>query len=113
MIGSDFASANVDGITIVRGDWSYTNLRNANLSKQSLRGVVFVEADLSQCKLEKADLRDADLTRARLGNALLKGADLRGAVLGGIDFKSLDMKDVRIDAIQAVDFARSYGAKIQ
>ena len=66
-----------------------------------------------QCKLEKADLRNADLTRARLGNALLKGADLRGAVLGGIDFKSLDMKDVRIDVIQAVDFARSYGAKIQ
>ena len=77
MIGSDFASANLDGITIVRGDWSYTNLRYANLTKQSLRGIVFVEADLSQCKLEKADLRDADLTRARLGMRCSKGRPQR------------------------------------
>ena len=53
MTGSDFEEANLDGITIISGDWSYTNLRFANLSKQMLKGIRLVEADLYECNLEK------------------------------------------------------------
>ena len=102
----------MDGVTIEKGDWSCTSLRQANLSKQSMRGVRFVEADLYDCNLEKCDLRDADLSRAQLSRVRLHGADLRGAVMDGVNFKSFDVKGARMDAGQAVAFLRSYGAKV-
>lgn len=112
MIGSDFNEASLDGITIAGGDWSYTNLRFANLSKQAMRGIRLVEADLYSCNLEKADLRDADLTRARMGKSRMQGADLRGALMDGVDFMSLDIKGARMDAHQGAAFLRAYGAKV-
>ena len=92
MTGSDFEEANLDGITIISGDWSYTNLRFANLSKQILKGIRLIEADLYECNLEKADLREADLTGAQLGKAKLSGANLKGAIVDRIDFTSFDLK---------------------
>lgn len=85
MTGSDFAGAYLDGITIQGGEWSYTNLRQANLSKQALKGIRLIEADLTECNLQKADLREADLSGAKLFKAVLKGADLRGAKMDRID----------------------------
>ncbi|MDQ0919561.1 pentapeptide repeat-containing protein [Paenibacillus sp. V4I5] len=84
MTGSDFAGVQMDGVTLVQGDWSYTNLRQARLAKQVMRGVRFFGADLSNANLEKADLRDCDLTSAIFGKANLQGADLRGANMDGI-----------------------------
>jgi fluoroquinolone resistance protein len=112
MTGSDFSGAQMDGISLLQGDWSYTNLRHTKLTKQDLRGVRFYEADLSDANLEKADLRDCDLTRVTLSRAKLKGADLRGANLEGIDLKTLDVKGTRMDSLQAIMFLRSYGARI-
>ena len=112
MTGSDFAGAQMDGVSLVKGDWSYTNLRHTRLGKQDLRGIRFFEADLSECDLTKADLRDCDLTRVSMSRVKLEGADLRGAILEGIDLKSLDFKKVRIDREQAVLIARSLGAKV-
>jgi fluoroquinolone resistance protein len=102
----------VDGITIDGGDWSYTNLRHANLSKQDLRGVRFFEADFTDTDLTKADLRDCNLERVSLSRAKLAGADLRGANLEGVGLKSLDVKGARMDREQSVLFMRSYGAKV-
>lgn len=113
MVGSDFAGTQLGGVTISGGDWSYTNLRNADLSKQNLRGIRFCEADLYGCNLEKADLRNVDLTRCQMGKVRLQQADLRGATMSGVDFTSVDIKGVRIDMNLAVEFARSYGAKIE
>jgi uncharacterized protein YjbI with pentapeptide repeats len=112
MTGSDFSDAQLDGITLVKGDWSYTNLRHTRLGKQDLRGIRFFEADLAESDLSKADLRDCDLTRVSMSKVKLQGADLRGAILDGIDLKSLDLKGVRMDREQAVLIARSYGAKV-
>lgn len=77
------------------GDWSYTNLRHTNLSRQDLRGIRFTEADLMGCNLQKSDLRGADLSRVQLSQCKLKGADLRDAIVEGIDLKSLDLQGVR------------------
>lgn len=112
MTGSDFSGAQMDGVTLIQGDWSYTNLRHTKLGKQDLRGIRFYETDFSDTDLGKADLRDCDMTRATLSRAKLMGADLRGANLEGIDLKSLDVKGARIDTEQAVLFMRSYGAKV-
>lgn len=112
MVGTDFTNVLWDGITINGGDWSYTNLRHANFTRQDLRSVRFMEADLTESKLEKADLRGADLTRTNLTKTKLAGADLRGADMSGVNFKALDLAKVRIDMFQAVAFAKAYGAKI-
>ncbi|SEN95816.1 pentapeptide repeat-containing protein [Paenibacillus sp. OV219] len=112
MTGSDFSSATMDGISIIKGDWSYTNLRHSKLVRQDLRGVKFHEADLSGANLEKADLRDCDLTMAILANAKLHGADVRGAKMEGVDFKSLTVTGMRMDREQTVLFTLAYGAKV-
>ena len=92
MTGSDFSNSNMDGITILLGDWSYTNLRHTRLARQDLRGVRFYEADFSEANLEKTDLRKCDLTRATLSKAKLQGADIRGAKMDGVDFKTFALK---------------------
>lgn len=114
LVGSAFETAQLAGlgITIIGGDWSYTNLRRLVLKGLDLHRVKFVEADLSECSLEKSDLREADLSRANLTRARLAGADLRGAILEGVDLKNLDLNGVSIDLSLAVAFARSHGAVV-
>ncbi len=112
MTGSDFSGAQMDGISMIGGDWSYTNLRHIKLGKQDLRGIRFHEVDFSDTDLGKADLRDCDMSRATLTRTKLTGTDLRGANLEGIDLKSMDVKGARMDREQAVLFMRSYGAKV-
>lgn len=113
MTGSSFVESNMDAITIIGGDWSYTHLRFHRFKGLCLRKVKFTESDLYECNLEKCDLREADLTKAVLAKAKLAHADLRGAKIDGIDLKSFDLKDVKIDLAQAVEVARAYGAKVE
>ena len=68
-------------MTVEGGDWSYVNLRGADLSGLDLTGVRLVEADLSEADLRGTVLRYCDLTRAVLRNVTLDGADLVGADL--------------------------------
>ncbi|MGO4106336.1 pentapeptide repeat-containing protein [Paenibacillus sp. YAF4_2] len=112
MTGSDFSGSTLDGISIIQGDWSYTNLRHSNLVKQDLCGIKFHEADLSGANLEKADLRDCDLTMAVLSKAKLHGADVRGADMAGVDFKNFSIAGLRMDREQTVLFSMSHGAKV-
>jgi len=112
MTGSSFEAANLTGFSVMGGDWSYVSLRNHALKAQNLQGVLLVEADLYGCDLQKADLRRADLTRAVLAQAQLKGADLRGAKTEGLDWPAFSVQGVRMDLDQAMEFAKSHGAKI-
>ena len=57
--------------------------------------------------------RDADLTRANLSHARLAKADLRGANLSDVDLRTTDIQGARMDIVQAVQFARCYGARIE
>lgn len=112
MTGSDFTGSTMDGITILQGDWSYTNLRHSRLVRQDLCGIKFHETDFSGANLEKADLRNCDLTMAILTKAMLQDADVRGAKLEGVDFRTFNIAGVRMDREQSVLFSLSYGAKV-
>lgn len=112
MTGSGFEEANLTGLLISGGDWSYVNLRGHSLARLDLRGVKFREADLYRCNLERCDLRKADLHRAVLTQAKLAGADLRGAEVEGVDFTGFDLHRVKLDFGQAVAVARAYGAQV-
>ncbi len=106
MTGSSFEEANLGGIRIAGGDWSYTLLRFHDLRKRDLRGVRLNDADLYECDLRGSDLRDTDLTHANLVKTRLDKTDLRGAKMDGVDFRALDLKTTRLDFVQAVLLAR-------
>jgi uncharacterized protein YjbI with pentapeptide repeats len=93
-------------------DWSWTSLRGVDLSALMLSGQRFREADLTDADLRGTDLSFADLDRARLQNAKLRGADLRGASTDEVNWQSFELTGVRIDVVQAVQFARAHGALV-
>lgn len=82
-------------------DISKTNLKNANLYCENLRGKCLVGASLNNAYMVKADLRGSDLSRSVLEEANLQQADLRGAILvranmleadiSGADFRGADL----------------------
>lgn len=54
-------------------------------------------------------MRKSDLSYAVLSGSNLEKADLRGAEMKGIDFRSLRLKNTRIDPVQAIQVAESFG----
>jgi uncharacterized protein YjbI with pentapeptide repeats len=73
-------------VILMKADLSWTNLRNATLSKA---------ADVSWANLSEADLSDAHLTDTNLSAANLRGANLRGAILMAADLSGADLRDAR------------------
>lgn len=112
-IGSDFVEADMRGVTLIEGDWSWANLRFVDLAKIECKAVKFVETDFYGCDLSGADLQGCDLSRANLAKANLTGADIRGAIVDGIDLQEVNLRKARIDMYQAVHFARSYGLIVE
>ena len=97
--------------TLEGGDWSYTDLREVDLSHQTMENVNFYGADLTGCRIEKSTLRDCNFTEARLSNARFCESDLRGSKLEGIDVLGIEWKNAKIDLAQAVLLAEALGAK--
>jgi uncharacterized protein YjbI with pentapeptide repeats len=112
LTGSQFPGAQLRPMTSTDCDWSWTSLRGADLSALDLSGQRFREADLTDADLRGTDLTAADLSRARLQNAKLRGADLRGAATDEINWHAFELTDVRLDLVQAVQFARAHGARV-
>ncbi|MEB3256249.1 MAG: pentapeptide repeat-containing protein [Synechococcaceae cyanobacterium] len=87
LIGADFHSADLRGVT-----FNLTNLRDADLHDADLRG-----ASLFGAKLQDANLSGADLREATLDSAVLQGTDLRNARLDDAFAFNTRFLDVRID----------------
>ncbi|MGY1886410.1 pentapeptide repeat-containing protein [Blastococcus sp. SYSU DS0753] len=113
LTGSQFLGAQLRPLVAIDCDWSWTSLRGVDLSALELSGQRFREADLTDADLRGTDLSRADLDRARLQNAKLRGADLRGASTDEVNWRSFELTDVRLDAVQAVQFARAHGARVE
>jgi uncharacterized protein YjbI with pentapeptide repeats len=84
-------------------DFSYANLRSANLSKADLRGSRFFGADLSFANLSFANLRGAQMNSANLKSASLRSAKLlysnfSYAILRGANLSSADVRETRFTA---------------
>ncbi|WP_052807240.1 pentapeptide repeat-containing protein [Risungbinella massiliensis] len=113
MTGSSFLGANLAGMTIKGGDWSYTNFRNQKLSKMDLRGSIWREADLYSVDLSGSKLQKADLRRAILQHASLEKSNILGALTEGWDWSSIKLKETKMDLNQAIQFAEAFGAKVE
>ncbi len=94
-------------------DWSYTSLRGADLSGlDPVRPAVPRGRPHRRRPARVTDLTGADLDRARLQNAKLRGADLRGASMDEVNWRAFELTGVRLDLVQAVQFARAHGALV-
>ena len=77
-MGSVFLDADLTGLIIVRGNYSFSNFSDCDLRKMDLSETSFANADLRKCNLENAVMRNGDLTHAMLSGAKLTHADIRG-----------------------------------
>src|SRR4051812_9081530 len=112
LTGSEFVDVTLRPITVEGGDWSYVQLRGADLRGLVLAGVNLQEADLSEANLHRASLADSNLGRATLRSANVTEADLAGADLVGVDLAGLSWRGTRIDGLQAQLIAESLGAVV-
>lgn len=77
----DFASHDLNSLSLPKANLAGANFHQANLSKINLQGANLTNADFGRANLNRAVLRDAALVKAYMSNADLEGADLRGADL--------------------------------
>ena len=113
LTGSHFVGADLRPLETRDSDWSWTSMRGVDLSGTDLSGQRLNEADLTDADLRECDLTGADLTSARVQHTKLRGSDLRGAATGNVDFRHVDLTGVRLDVLQAVQVARTYGALVE
>jgi serine/threonine-protein kinase len=77
----DFASHDLNSLSLPKANLPNANFHQANLSKSNLQGANLFSTDFGRANLNRANLRDANLVKAYMSNADLEGADLRGADL--------------------------------
>lgn len=93
--GSIFESAELP-----EADFSYADLKEANLCKAQLEGAEVHAADLRRANLRKVGLQGARVTRANLFEAILEYADLRDADFGGSNLYGAEFADSQIEGIR-------------
>jgi uncharacterized protein YjbI with pentapeptide repeats len=113
MTGSSFEESQFEGVLVTEGDWSFVNLRHVSLKKMDWSHVRLVEADLYGTDLTETVWHQADLSRATLQHAVCRGADFRGALVDGVDFSNVTLQQTKLDAMQAIQVARSLGAIVE
>ncbi|MTJ10587.1 MULTISPECIES: serine/threonine-protein kinase [unclassified Anabaena] len=77
----DFATYNLNLVSLPNADLSGTNFHGAQLQKANLQEANLHNTDFGRASLTRTNFKDANLTKAYLSHADLEGADLRGADL--------------------------------
>jgi uncharacterized protein YjbI with pentapeptide repeats len=90
-------------------DFSFTDLRNADLRQLRGRSLHFRHADMSGARCDGASLRGADLRGVRAVGTGLDGADLTDALVDGADFTGVDFSAAEIAGIdfRSADLGRA------
>ena len=78
-------------------DYAKQVLIGADFSSRDLRGVTFNLTNLREADLSGSDLRAASLFGAKLQDANLSGSDLREATLDSAVFNGTDLSDARLE----------------
>ena len=79
----------------MQADFSYCDLRNANLCSADLCSANLYNANLYNADLHNADLRNADLRNADLRNADLRNAKLCSANLYNANLRNADLRNAK------------------
>jgi uncharacterized protein YjbI with pentapeptide repeats len=114
---ANFSFADLRGADLQGKDLRGVQLKGADLRDANLRGADLVGADVSfadlwGARLDSARLAGANLKRAALAWAELNGADLRGARLDGADLRSAKFRGANLGGA-TVQWAHAEGALFQ
>ena len=111
LTGSVFYETDCTCFSILRGDWSFTDVRDLDFYKMKLCGVNFDHADFTGCCLDQAMFQDCNLSHIKVGNTSAVGTDFRSSAMDGVDFRGILMKKTKIDLTQAILLASCMGAE--
>src|SRR5271166_673631 len=102
---ADLSHAEIEGALwradLREADLSYASLRGVDLDHAQLQRANLRHADLTGASLWQADLHDADLRSATLRGAKLDDADLSGADLHGTDCTEGSFRGARLNVADA------------
>jgi Pentapeptide repeats (8 copies) len=90
-IQPDLREADLSEESLIGDDLQRAKLIRTDLSLADLRGVDLSRANLSRANLSEADLRGANLSRANLSRAYLRGADLSSTSLEGANLTGANL----------------------
>src|SRR5690606_7151239 len=113
LVGRQVASGTSDLLKVDGGDWSFTGLQGADLSRAAFKDVRMREADLAGARCAGASFRGVDLAGSSLRGADFSGCDLRGSDISGIDPFTAELARAVIDPFQAVVLARALGLAVR
>src|SRR5690606_1435603 len=113
LVGSQFDSCTYDRLKVDGGDWSFTGLQVADLSRAAFKDVRMREADLGGARCAGASFRGVDLAGSSLRGPDFSGCDLRGSDISGIDPFTAELARAVIDPFQAVVLARALGLDVR
>lgn len=113
LIGSMFDACTHDLLKVKGGDWSFTGLPGADLSRASFTDVRMRDADLTGARCAGAEMRGVDLSGSSLHNADFSGCDLRGSDLSAMDPLTVELRRAVIDPYQAVVLAAALGLDVR
>lgn len=112
-LGSSFERCSFGAFTVTGGDWSFSALPGANLSKARFADVRLREADLCGARFDGATLTGADLSGARLHETNLTRCDLRGSDVSTLDPATTVLTNAIVDVAQAVVIAGRIGLDVR
>lgn len=112
LVGSTFQDCTLRPLRIVRGDWSFVSLVDADLRGIAAEDVRMREIDLTGARCDQAVLLGTDLSGAQLRGASFQRADLRGSDLSAFDLREVPMSQAVITVEQAMMLAQAAGLVI-
>lgn len=99
MIREDFSNSDLRDINFIEANLLQSNFEKADLRDANFSGANLVDASLVNADLSGAKLIGADLTGADLGGATMNHTDLRGAILNESNLINVDLTSARLDGI--------------
>jgi uncharacterized protein YjbI with pentapeptide repeats len=122
---TDWRTGDIFSKTNIKLDLSHAQLRDCNMAKISLMGVLLKgahlertdldQANLKNSHLEKANLEEANLEGVHLERSHLRGVNLKRAHLRGTHFEEADLERANLEGAVLIDvhFERTYLEKVR
>jgi hypothetical protein len=109
--GSLFFEADCSVMTIIGGDWSYTQLQHVEFDKKTIEDVSFRGADLTGAAFTRCVIKACDFSEAITREVRIIDSDLRESRTEYMDILSLKLKNTKLDLAQCIQIAEATGGK--
>lgn len=111
MTGSSFIECDFSLLSIIGGDWSYTELRYLDFDKKDLNGVNFTGADLTGTNMTRCKIKECNFQEIVADKMSFRDSDIRTSTIDHMDILSVNLKNTKVDIPQCIAIAEAIGAK--